>query len=221
MSYSGLGLRVGRPRHEPLDSVRRALDKRLHVRGGLREASQHVARHDLRVGRVRPADAHAHTLEVRPAQLALQGLEPVVPGQAAAEPRADIAERQVDFVVHHHDAVEVDAQGTARRSRGTAGVVHEGLRHQHAHARAAGEGAPVGEQARILLLGPAELPALDQLLGDFEADVVAGAGVAVARIAEPYDQPVDTSRGSVAAKEAQDSWPESPPEASSAVAPSA
>ena len=67
--------------------------------GWLAPAAEHVGGDDVRVGRVRAPDADADAVEVRAAELALERLEAVVAGQAAAEPRADVAERQVDLVV--------------------------------------------------------------------------------------------------------------------------
>ena len=45
-----------------------------------------------------------------PAQARLQRLQPVVARQPAAQAGADLAEGEVDLVVHHGDAVEVHAQ---------------------------------------------------------------------------------------------------------------
>ena len=72
---------------------------------------------DVGVGRVGAADADAHAREARVAELALERLQAVVAGQAAADARADVAERQVDLVVQDEHAVEVlDAVGAARRA---------------------------------------------------------------------------------------------------------
>ena len=59
----------------------------------------------------------AHAVEVRRAELALERLQAVVAGQPAAEPHADVAERQVDLVVDDEHAVEVELEGAARRAR--------------------------------------------------------------------------------------------------------
>ena len=75
-------------------------------RRGLAPTAQDVAGDDLGVGRVRPADADAHAREVRRAEARLQRLQPVVAGEAAADPRADVAERQVDLVVDGEHVVE-------------------------------------------------------------------------------------------------------------------
>ena len=48
--------------------------------------------------------------------------------QPAAQAGLDLAERQVDLVVHRDDAVQVDAQGPARGAHRAAGLVHVGLR---------------------------------------------------------------------------------------------
>ena len=112
-------------------------------------------------------------------------------GQAAAEARLHPAERQVDLVVHGHHPVERDPELTARGPGGPAGVVHVGLGQQHAHARAADARAAVRVEAAVLRLGLRQPPALGGLGGHLEADVVAGAGVAVARVAQPHYEPVD------------------------------
>src|SRR5689334_20297718 len=123
---------------QPLGRVGGALDEVGDVGLRLGEAAEHVAGDDFRVGRVRPADADPHAVEVGAAELALQRLQPVVAGETAAEPRLHLAERQVDLVVQHDDPVEVDAECAAGRARGAARLVHVGLRQQQADARAAG-----------------------------------------------------------------------------------
>ncbi len=157
----------------------------------LGEAAQHMGGDDLRVGRVRPSDADADAPEVRAAQPALERLQAVVAGQAAAEPRLHAAEGQVDLVVHDDDVVEVHPERAAGGSGRAAGVVHVGLRQQHADARAARAGAAVGVEAGVALLGLRQAPALGRQRGDLEADVVASARVAVAGIPRPDDEPVD------------------------------
>ena len=78
-----------------------------HLVGALAPLAEHVRGDDLGVGRVGPADADPDALEVRAAELALERLQPVVARQPAAEPHADVAERQVDLVVDHEHAVEL------------------------------------------------------------------------------------------------------------------
>ena len=73
--------------HEALGLVGRAADRGPRPRRALAPAAEHVGGDDVRVGRVRPADADPHAVEVRRAELALERLQPVVAGQAAAEPR--------------------------------------------------------------------------------------------------------------------------------------
>ena len=133
----------------------------------------------------------AHAGEVGRAEPLPQRLQAVVAGQPAADAAADVAERQVDLVVEDEHAVEVEVQRAARGAGRAAGLVHVGLRPEHRDARAAGAGAALGEQAGVALLGLGQLPAAGELVGDLEADVVRRARVAVARVAEPDDQPVD------------------------------
>ena len=93
------------------------------------------------------------------AELALERLQAVVAGEAAAEARADVAEGQVDLVVEDEHAVEVELERAARGADGAAGLVHVGLRQQHGDARAAGAGAALGQLAGELLLRLRQVPA--------------------------------------------------------------
>jgi hypothetical protein len=70
-----------------------------------------------------------------------------------ASSRADLAEGQVDLVVEHQDAVELEVQRPTRRPDRVAGFVHEGLGPQDGDTRASGAGATVGEEPGVLLLG--------------------------------------------------------------------
>ena len=149
-----------------------------------------------------PPDADADAVEVRAAELALERLQAVVAGQAAAEPRADVAERQVDLVVEDEHAVEVELEGAARGADRAAGLVHVGLRPQHRDARAAGAGAALGQLAGELLLGLRQLPAAGELLRDLEADVVRRPGVAGPGLPSPT---TSQSTGVGAEEAAQDS----------------
>ena len=56
-----------------------------HLRRRLAPGAEDVAGDDVRVGGVRPADADADAVEVRAAEVALEGLQAVVAGEAAAE----------------------------------------------------------------------------------------------------------------------------------------
>ena len=137
--------------------------------------------------------------------------------EPAAQAHADVAEREVDLVVDHEHAVEAELERAARGADGAAGLVHVGLRLEHRDARAARAGAALGQLAGELLLRLRQVPALDQRVGDLEADVVRRAVVAAARVAEPDDEPVDRSGG----EELQDSSEEADCSASSPVSPSA
>src|SRR5215217_2415771 len=204
---------------EPLGLLGRAVDQVGDVGGRLAPLPEHVGGDDVGVRGVRAPDADAHPVEVRAAELALERLQPVVAGQAAAQTHPDVAERQVDLVVDDDDAVEVELVGAAGGADGAAGLVHVGLRAQDGDARAAGAGAPLAQLTGELLLGLGQVPAPSERLGDLEADVVRALGVRRARVAQPDDQPVD---GRGPEELAQDSSPESAFwSASSAVSPSA
>ena len=215
----GGGVPVARrhqPRDEPLGLVGRALDELAYLVRRPAPAAQHVPRDDVGVRRVGPPDPDADAHEVRAAELAPQRLQPVVAREPAALLEADVAERQVDLVVQHEHAVEVELEGAARGADGAPGVVHERLRLEHRDARAAGAGAALGQLGVELLLRLREVPAADQLVGDAEADVVRAVGVGRARVAEPDDQPVD--RGGLEELQLSSSEADA---ASSPVAPSA
>src|ERR687893_3128139 len=203
---------------DPLDFLNGAVDEVGDLARRLPPSPQHVRGHDLRVRGVGAADADADAMEVGRAELAAQRLQAVVAGQAAAEAGADVAEREVDLVVDHDHAIEVELERAARRTDGAPGLVHVGLRLQHRDARAARAGAALGQLTGELLLRLGQVPAPDQPLGDLEADVVRALGVARPRVSQPDDQPVD----GCGALESQDSSPESAFwSASSAVSPSA
>src|SRR5829696_6478216 len=178
-----------RRQHEPLGLVARALDELAHLRRALAPLAEHVRGDDVRVGRVRPADP---------------------------DPHADVAERQVDLVVDHEHAVEVELVRAARRTDRAPGVVHVRLRLEHRDARTARPGAPLAQLAGELLARLRQVPARDQRVRDLEADVVRRRGVAAAGVPEADDQPVDRGRR----EELQDS-PEADCSASSPVSPSA
>src|SRR5690606_7704788 len=88
----------------------------------------------------------------------------------------------------------VEVEGAARGADRAAGLVVVGLRQQDGDARPAGAGAPLGVEAGELLLEARQLPAAREQARDLEADVVAGARVALARVPEPDDEPVDGPR---------------------------
>ena len=121
----------------------------------------------------------------------LSDFRPLWPASPPPSRGADLAERQVDLVVQHEHAVEVELERAARRAGGAAGLVHVRLRLQQRDARAARAGAALGQLAGELLLGAREIPAARELVGDLEADVVRRLGVAGPGVAEPDDQPVD------------------------------
>ena len=134
-----------------------------------------------------------------------------MPSQTAAQARAHLAERQVDLVVHHEHALQRQLQRAARRTHGAPSVVHERLRAEHRNPRAAGtlplagacacvwrdgrclrrRHATFGQATAEAVLGPTQVPALDQRLRNHETDVVASARVLAAGITQSDDQPVD------------------------------
>ena len=102
---------------------------------------------------------------------------------------------QVDLVVEHEQPVEVEAERAARRPDGAPRLVHVGLRLEHRDARAAGARAALAQLAGELLARLGQVPALDQRVGDLEADVVRAVRVAAPGIAEADDEPVDRCGG--------------------------
>src|SRR5439155_1416198 len=137
----------------------------------------------------------------RAAELAPEGAQPVVAGQAAPRPRSHLPERKVDLVVHDEHAPELHPQRPARRPDRAAGVVHERLRTQDRDALAGGRAIvpalefdeALGDAAAEALLPCVQPPALGERERHLEAHVVPRAVVLGSGIAEPDDQPVDSS----------------------------
>ena len=142
-------------------------------------------------GRPTPTRTRAKSGEPRPRRRDFRPLWPASPPPVRV--RTSPKGRSISSCSDEH-AVELEVQRAARRAGRVAGLVHEGLGRQHGDARAAGPGAAVGEEPGVLLLGARQLPAARELLGHREADVVRRARVALARVAEPDDEPVDRSR---------------------------
>ncbi len=153
--------------------------------------------------RVRAPDADAHAHEVRAAELALERLQPVVAREATAEAGAHLAEGQVDLVVNHEHPLERQlersrAPGPPSDRRRSCRSADTAPPHA-AGAGRAGLGAPAvrarpfGDAPAEAVLRASKPPALDERLGDHEADVVPGARVLAAGVAQPDDQPVDGS----------------------------
>ena len=115
-------------------------------------------------------------------------------GEPAAEAGADLAERQVDLVVQDEDVVE--ARRGARRAPGRPSGRRRSCRSAASGSRPASWSTraadpALGEQAAVTSTSACAGPSASQALGDLEADVVRGAGVLGAGVAEPDDQPVD------------------------------
>ena len=190
---------------QALRLVRGPLDQLAHLARRLRESRQHVRRDDLRVGGVGPAHPDAHAPEVVAADSLLDALEAVVARDAAALPGPDLAERQVDLVVHHHEPVEVELVAARARDRPRGRTRSCSVCGSSTATRGIpGPDAAVGDEPAELLARARQLPALGEQVRDLEADVVAGAGVARPRVAEADEQEVDRSARPAAAEKAQD-----------------
>ena len=131
-----------------------------------------------------------------PPRCCFRVFRPLWPGEPAALPVPDLAERQVDLVV---DRDHARSSGTPYWPRAgptrAAGLVHVGLRQQHRDPRAARSGAPLGDQPAEALRGLRQLPARGEHVRDLEADVVPRARVLRPGIPEPDDQKVDGAAG--------------------------
>src|SRR5581483_8700314 len=134
---------------DQLDGVGRLLHGHVElVALGARRAAQHMVGTLPAPGRLADADPHAQ--EVGRVQVLADGLEPVVPGQAAALFHLDAAERQVELVVHDDDVRGVGDAVTAHEGGdGAARVVHVRLREGErkrdgADADLVGEGVFLG-----------------------------------------------------------------------------
>ena len=127
------------------------------------------------------------------AELALERLQAVVAREPAAEARADLAERQVDLVVH--TSTRSSGRPSARRA-----PARPSGRPRSCTSAAAGppraaaadvRDTALGDQRRRTSARAPTAPSASQRVRDLEADVVRRAGVLGARVAEPDDQPVD------------------------------
>ena len=115
--------------------------------------------------------------------------------QPPTQAGTDLAERDVDLVVHDHHPIERDLQRAPRRADGAAGVVHVCLRPQHRHARGGSRRSSrsrptFGDAPAKALFWTPQPPALGKDVGDHEPDVVTGVRVLASGVAQPDDQPV-------------------------------
>ena len=110
----------------------------------------------------------------------------VVPGAAAAGLDPQLARREVDLVMKHHDVGEAELVEMRRLCDGAAGFVHVGAGQQQQHAR------PIERTLGRDALKPAP-PRRDAMpfadcLDRAKADVVPSARIARTGIAEPDEQ---------------------------------
>jgi hypothetical protein len=112
---------------------------------------------------------------------------------AAALAEPDLAEREVDLVEDHEERVRREPVPIEQLPDRAPAVVHERLRTRDRDANVAKRA--LGDARIRRLLVEFEASAFGQPVGDLEADVVARAGVAVARVAEPDDEAIDAWRG--------------------------
>src|SRR5439155_25114252 len=130
-------------------------------------------------------DADADAPVIRPDHR-VDRAQPVVAGRAAAALDPDLAGPQVELVMDDDDVRRRDLIKAHRRQHRLAGIVHEGLRPQQ-QAPLPGD-HPLGELALEAVAKRRKAVAPGDRLGRHEADIVAVAGIARARIAEPDDQ---------------------------------
>jgi hypothetical protein len=112
---------------------------------------------------------------------------------AAALAEPDLAEREVDLVEDHEERVRREPVAIEQLPDRAPAVVHERLRTRDRDANVAKRA--LGDARIRRLLVEFEASAFGQPVGDLEADVVARAGVAVTRVAEPDDEAIDAWRG--------------------------
>ncbi len=109
-------------------------------------------------------------------------------GEAAAEPGLDLAEREVDLVVDGDDPVQRHLQ----RAAGGPGRVPDSFMKvsgcRIATRGPPGRVRPSARRPRNLSLARGRSQRRASSASDLEADVVAGAGVLGARVAEPDDE---------------------------------
>ena len=126
---SGLLLRRGVAEHDALGGVGGALDERPHLVAG--SAFQRPRTYaetmsgSVESGRPTPTRTRTKSGEPRPRR---RDFRPLWPARPPPDARANLAEGQVDLVVHDEHAVELEVQRPARRAGRVAGLVHVGLR---------------------------------------------------------------------------------------------
>ncbi len=108
--------------------IRHGIEQRLEPgRVGLGEVMQHIAGHQVLGAGVADADTHAGVLV---ADVRRDRTQAVVPSVTAARLHAQLAGRQIEFVVEHQDVGIGDLEKTLRFLHRSAAVVHVGLRFQ-------------------------------------------------------------------------------------------
>ena len=98
----------GLAEHGPLGGLRARADESRTSASRLAQRREHVAGHEIGIGRVRPPDAGPNAGEVPPAELSASPTSARCGRPARRRARADLAERQVDLVVDDEHAVEVE-----------------------------------------------------------------------------------------------------------------
>jgi hypothetical protein len=177
-------------RHHGGNRVAGPVDELIDLARRLAKAREDIIGHNIGGARRGAADADADAGKVAAAELCAQRLETVVAGEAAADTRANLAERQVDLVVHDEHALERQSVGAARRTDRATGLVHVGLRLEQRDARTPGAGASFTQASAVAIARTSGVPAHGQPLDHREADVVARSLVLAPGITQPDDEPI-------------------------------
>ena len=176
------------------------------VRTALHQLADHVARVQIAVvghlallgrsvGRKHPvgqipalrraARAHADARKIVAAEQIDDRAHPVVRAGAPLGTKADMPRLQIDVVVHHDQVIRLDLVPVHQLDHALAGQVHERLRLSQHDALAAD--APLRQLRLALELVKGQPQPAGQQLHHVKPHVMAGAGVFVARIAQPHN----------------------------------
>ena len=176
------------------------------VRAALHQLADHVARVQIAVvghlalfrrsvGREHPVGqipalrrmprAHADARKIVAAKQIDDRAHAVVRAGAALGAEADVPRLQIDVVIHHDQVIRLDLVPVHQLDNALAGQVHERLRLSQHDALAAD--APLRQLCLALELVKGQPQPAGQQLQHIKAHIMAGAGVFVARIAQPHN----------------------------------
>src|SRR5947208_2313826 len=107
-------------------------------------------------------------------------------------PDADLSERQGNVVVNNDDVAKPRFETLEKRRHRGAAVVHKGLRH-HKDSRLFGDDYPLRNKRLAGTFLEPKIFASSDPVQNLEADIMIRAGIFLARIPQPNDEPHETS----------------------------